>query len=168
MAPGRRLPAITRRPGGRTANQTGEPDEESKCSGPGRDLAADHGLRDADAADRRRIPPCRAGIQGKTEELTVKRRFRDVAVRPQRPEWNVCTRSQTTTSYQYIVAVYKPTVLVSQQRAELHVQENHQRGVLKVYEEPEGATTSWLSTPIRCLTTALACKSSDRRWASMG
>ena len=50
----------------------------------------------------------------------------------------VRTTSQTTTSYQVIVATYKPTVVVSGERAELHVQRKYERGVVKVHKEPEG------------------------------
>jgi len=47
------------------------------------------------------------------------------------------TTSRTNTSYQYIVTRYTPTVIVTQQRSELHLQEKHQQGVMAVYEEPE-------------------------------
>ena len=41
-------------------------------------------------------------------------------------------------SYQVIVTTYKPTVLVSADKAELHVQQHHAQGVLNVTKEPEG------------------------------
>lgn len=47
------------------------------------------------------------------------------------------TTSQTRTSYQYIVTKYTPTVIANKNRAELHVQEKHEKGVMAVYEEPE-------------------------------
>jgi len=50
----------------------------------------------------------------------------------------VRTTSQTPGSYQVIVSLYKPTVVVTDQRAELHLQRHHERGVLAVTKEPEG------------------------------
>ena len=50
----------------------------------------------------------------------------------------VRTTSQTNMSYQVIVSVYKPTVVVSDARAELHLQRHHEKGVLKVTKEPDG------------------------------
>ena len=48
------------------------------------------------------------------------------------------TTSQTTTSYQVIVTTYKPTVMVTGKKAELHLQQHHEKGVLAVSKEPEG------------------------------
>lgn len=48
------------------------------------------------------------------------------------------TTSQTSTSYQVIVTKYNPTVVVTDQRAELHLQQHHEQGVLNVTEEPKG------------------------------
>ena len=79
----------------------------------------------------------------KTETVEVARPFRDVAATFQKraPECldvTVKMTSQTTTSYQVIVTDYKPTVVVNGQRAELHVQQDHKSGVLKVRAEPAG------------------------------
>jgi hypothetical protein len=79
----------------------------------------------------------------KTETFEVNRDYREVAKTFQKkaPEClnvTVRTTSQTTTSYQVIVTAYKPTVRVSAQRAELHVQQHHKQGVMKVTKEPEG------------------------------
>jgi hypothetical protein len=79
----------------------------------------------------------------KTESYEVNRPLRQVAAAFQKraPEClnvTVRTTSQTTTSYQVIVTTYKPTVVVSNERAELHLQRTHERGVVKVYKEPEG------------------------------
>jgi hypothetical protein len=79
----------------------------------------------------------------KTESYEVDRPFREVAATFQRraPEclgMTVQTTSRTTTSYQVIVTTYKPTVVVGSGRAELHLQQTHERGVVKVYKEPEG------------------------------
>jgi len=46
--------------------------------------------------------------------------------------------SQTKTSYQVIVTTYRPTVLVTPKKAELHVQFHHDQGVIGVGKEPEG------------------------------
>ena len=80
---------------------------------------------------------------GKKETFEVNRSFKDVArtfqkKAPQCLNVRVKTVSQTTTSYQVIVTRYKPTVLVSNQRAELHIQQHHESGVLNVTKEPEG------------------------------
>ena len=41
-------------------------------------------------------------------------------------------------SYQMIVTTYKPTVLVTGKKAELHVQFHHDQGVINVSKEPAG------------------------------
>ena len=46
------------------------------------------------------------------------------------------TTSQTTSSFQHIVTEYTPTVIVNQNRTELHLQEKHRQGVMTVYDEP--------------------------------
>src|SRR5215475_5819872 len=70
----------------------------------------------------------------KTETVEVAKPFREVAANFQKraPEClnvTVETVSQTTTSYQVIVAAYKPTVVVTAERAELHVQQDYKQGV---------------------------------------
>lgn len=47
------------------------------------------------------------------------------------------TISQSRTSYQHIITKYTPTVIVSKNRTELHLQEKHEQGVMAIYEEPE-------------------------------
>ncbi len=89
---------------------------------------------------RRAVP---GAFMAKTETFEVKRSFRDVAETFQRkaPEClnvRIRTTSQTTTSYQVIVTSYKPTVVATKERAELHVQQHHEKGVMKVTKEPEG------------------------------
>jgi len=78
-----------------------------------------------------------------TETLEVDRPFRDVAAtfRKKAPEcldMKVEMTSQSSSSYQVIVTAYKPTVIVTDKRAELHVQQHHEKGVLNVTKEPEG------------------------------
>ena len=77
----------------------------------------------------------------KSETYEVNRPLKQVAAAFQKraPEclsMTVETTSQTRTSYQVIVTTYKPTVVVGQSRAELHLQRRHDRGVVKVYDEP--------------------------------
>jgi len=79
----------------------------------------------------------------KSETVEVARPFRDVAATFEKRasqclEVTVETTSQTTTSYQHIVTAYRPTVVVNGERAELHVQQDHKSGVIKVYTEPAG------------------------------
>ena len=50
----------------------------------------------------------------------------------------VTTTSQAPGSYQVIVSVYKPTVVVTNERTELHVQRHHEKGVVRATKEPEG------------------------------
>ncbi len=89
---------------------------------------------------RKAVP---GAFMAKVETMEVNRAYGDVARTFQKkaPEClNVAIRtvSQSTTSYQVIVTEYRPTVRVSSERAELHVQQHHKQGVLKVTKEPEG------------------------------
>lgn len=79
----------------------------------------------------------------KTETHEINRSMRDIGAtfRKRAPEclnMRVTTTSQTSGSYQVIVSVYKPTVVVTDERAELHIQRHHEKGVLAVTKEPEG------------------------------
>jgi len=81
----------------------------------------------------------------KIETYEVKRPMKEVAAtfRRKAPEClNVAVRtvSQTSSSYQNILTEYKPTVVVTSQRAELHVQQLHKTGVLYPSKPPEGGT----------------------------
>ena len=89
---------------------------------------------------RKAVPGARFA---KTETFEVNRDFRDVAKTFQKRAHEclnvtVRTTSRTSSSYQVIVTDYKPTVVVNAQRAELHVQQHHKQGVMKVAQEPEG------------------------------
>lgn len=89
---------------------------------------------------RKAVP---GAFMAKVETFEVNRPFRDVAKTFQQkaPEClnvRVRTTSQTRMSYQVIVARYKPTVVVTGERAELHVQQHHEAGVLNVTKEPDG------------------------------
>jgi hypothetical protein len=77
------------------------------------------------------------------ETFEVNRAFRDVARTfkqkgPQCLHGTVRTTSQTSTSYQVIVAEYNPTVVVTEKRAELHLQRHYVQGAMHVTEEPKG------------------------------
>jgi hypothetical protein len=81
---------------------------------------------------------------GQKQTFEAKRSFREVArtFQAKGPEClnvSVRTVSRTSTSYQNILATYKPTVLVSGQKAEIHVQRHYQGGgVIIPGKEPEG------------------------------
>lgn len=93
------------------------------------------------AEEFRRMAPVATFM--KKETFEVARKFDDVA-RTFKRKASEClnvtirTTSQTTTSYQVIVAAYRPTVLVTRQRAELHVQQDYKSGVLIVGQPPAG------------------------------
>ena len=77
------------------------------------------------------------------ETFEVERPFSEVAstfqeMAPACLNKRIKTTSQTHMSYQVIVTAYKPTVLVSGDKAELHVQMLHEQGVLNVSKVPEG------------------------------
>ena len=81
-------------------------------------------------------------FMGKVETFEVNRPFKDVAktfqtMAPKCLDVRIKTISDTYQSHQVIVAKYTPTVIVTQDKAELHVQERHEAGVLAVYKEPE-------------------------------
>jgi hypothetical protein len=81
-------------------------------------------------------------FMAKKETFEVNRPFRAVAdtFRKRAPEClsvTLRTTAQSATSYQVIVADYKPTVVVTGERAELHLQERHKQGVVRVAKEPE-------------------------------
>lgn len=89
---------------------------------------------------RRAVP---GAVTANTETFEVNRPFRDVAATfrkkaPECLEVTVKTTSRTNMSYQVIVTAYKPTVVVTKERAELHVQQHHKSGVVKASKEPDG------------------------------
>jgi hypothetical protein len=78
----------------------------------------------------------------KVESYEVNRPFKEVAktfkkMAPECLDVTIKSTSQTNTSYQVIVTNYNPTVITSDQKAELHVQFIHEKGVMKVSEMPE-------------------------------
>ena len=89
---------------------------------------------------RKAVP---GALTAKVETFEVERPFRDVAgtfqeMAPACLNKRIKTTSQTRMSYQVIVTAYKPTVLVSADKVELHVQMLHEQGVLNVSKVPDG------------------------------
>jgi hypothetical protein len=92
------------------------------------------------AEEFRQMAPGAFMVQVQTFE--VKRSVRDVGESfrrraPQCLSVTIRTTSSAPGSYQVIVTRYKPTVVAGADRAELHLQQKHLRGVLAVYKEPE-------------------------------
>lgn len=82
-------------------------------------------------------------FMAKVESFTVDRPFKEVAKTfkekaPKCLNVRVKTTSRTSTSYQVIVTKFKPTVIVNKKRAELHVQQLHEQGVMNVSKVPDG------------------------------
>ena len=82
-------------------------------------------------------------FMGMKETMEVDRPFSAVAAtfRQKAPEClnvKVEMTSQSATSYHVVVTAYKPTIIVNNERAELHVQQTHEKGVLNVTEVPDG------------------------------
>lgn len=92
------------------------------------------------AAEFRQAAP--GAFMAKVESYEVNQPFSKVAsaFKKQAPKCldvRVQTESQTNMSYQLIVTKYNPTVLVSKNRAELHLQQIHEKGVMNVSQVPE-------------------------------
>ena len=82
-------------------------------------------------------------LTAEVETFEVARPFDEVAntfreMAPACLNKRIKTTSRTHMSYQVIVTAYKPTVLVTGDKAELHLQQHHEAGVLKVSKEPAG------------------------------
>ena len=89
---------------------------------------------------RKAVP---GAFSAKVETFEVDRPFSQVAstfhrMGPNCLSKTIKTTSQTNMSYQVIVTTYKPTVLVTANKAELHVQQHHEQGVIAVSKEPDG------------------------------
>jgi len=79
---------------------------------------------------------------GKVEKFQVNRSYSDVGksfqkMAPQCLDVRIKSTSQSSTSYQVIVTKWNPTVKINGQKAELHIQQLHEQGVLNVYEVPD-------------------------------
>jgi hypothetical protein len=82
-------------------------------------------------------------FMGKVQTFEAKRPLREVAksFQARAPEClnvSVRTVSQSSTSYQNILAVYKATVVNHPQKAELHLQRDYKSGVLVPGKVPPG------------------------------
>jgi hypothetical protein len=80
---------------------------------------------------------------GEVEKFEVARSHTDIGktfqkMAPKCLDVRIKSTSQTSTSYQVIVTKWNPTVKVSKQRAELHIQQLHEQGVMNVYKVPPG------------------------------
>ena len=89
---------------------------------------------------RRELP---GAFMGSVQSFETSRSLRDIGrtFQSRAPEClsvKVRTVSQSSTSYQNIVATYKPTVVVTEKRAEIHLQRHYERGVITPGKEPEG------------------------------
>jgi hypothetical protein len=89
---------------------------------------------------RRDLP---GSFMGSVQSFETNRPLRDIGrtFQSRAPEClsvKVRTVSQTSGSYQNILAAYKPTVVVTEKRAEIHLQRHYERGVLTPGKEPEG------------------------------
>lgn len=104
-------------------------------------LAACGGMPQSAEEFRKAVP---GAMMTKTDSYEVNRSVQAVGTtfRQRAPEClgvQVRTVSQTTTSYQNILTTYKPTVVVTGERAELHVQQLHKGGgVIYPQKPPEG------------------------------
>jgi len=93
------------------------------------------------AEEVRRMAPGAFMVKVETHEVNRSLREIGATFRARAPDclnMRVTTTSQMPGSYQVIVSAYKPTVVVTDQRAELHLQRHHEKGVLAVTKEPEG------------------------------
>jgi hypothetical protein len=89
---------------------------------------------------RRAVP---GAFSAKVETFDVDRPFQDVARTFQNKateclSMRIKSTTQSNTMNHVVVSAYKPTVLVNAQRAELHLQQHHERGVMNVTKEPGG------------------------------
>jgi hypothetical protein len=79
----------------------------------------------------------------KVDTFEVDRSFKKVAETfkkraPKCLNKRITTTSRTNTSYQVITTKYNPTVVMSKDRVELHLQQFHEQGVMYITEVPEG------------------------------
>jgi hypothetical protein len=80
---------------------------------------------------------------GKVEKFEVDRSHTDIGksfqkMAPKCLDVRIKSTSQTSTSYQVIVTKWTPTVKITNQRSELHIQQLHEQGVMNVYKVPPG------------------------------
>ena len=88
---------------------------------------------------RQEVP---GAFMGMVEKFEVDRPYTEVGksfqkMAPQCLDVRIKMTSQTNMSYQVIVTKWNPTVKITDQKAELHIQQLHEKGVLNVYEVPD-------------------------------
>ena len=93
------------------------------------------------AEEFRKMAPGAFMIKVETHEIN--RSVRDIGAtfRKRAPDclnMRVTMTEQGPGSYHVVVTAYKPTVVVTDERAELHLQQHHERGVIAVTKMPEG------------------------------
>lgn len=92
------------------------------------------------AEEFRKVVP--GAFMAEVETFEVQRPFNEIAktfqtMAPKCLDVTIKTVSDTYQSHQVIIAKYTPTVIVTEDKAELYVQERHEAGVMTVYKEPE-------------------------------
>lgn len=92
------------------------------------------------AEEFRQVVP--GAMFGKIDTFEVNRPFKEVAatfqqMAPKCLNMRIESRSYGNKSAQYVVSRYTATVVVATGKAELHLQERHEKGVIAVYKEPE-------------------------------
>lgn len=103
-------------------------------------LAGCAGKMPQTAEEFRQMAPGAFMVQ--VQSFDVRRPVREVGetFRRRAPEClnvTIRTTSRAPGSYQVIDTAYKPTVIAGRDKAELHIQQKHLRGVVNVYKEPE-------------------------------
>jgi len=88
---------------------------------------------------RQEVP---GAFMGMVEKFEVDRPYTEVGksfqkMAPQCLDVRIETTSQTNMSYQVIVTKWNPTVKITDQRAEMYIQQLHEKGVLNVHEVPD-------------------------------
>ena len=81
-------------------------------------------------------------FMAEVETIEVDRPFSEVAKTfkqkaPKCLDVRIKTVSQSSTSYQVLIAQYHPTVVTGPKKAEIHLQRHYESGVMNVGEEPE-------------------------------
>lgn len=81
-------------------------------------------------------------FMAEVETIEVDRPFSEVAKTfkqkaPKCLDVRIKTVSQSSTSYQVLIAQYHPTVVIGSKKAEIHLQRHYESGVMNVGEEPE-------------------------------
>jgi hypothetical protein len=78
---------------------------------------------------------------GEVEKFDVNRSYTDIGktfqkMAPKCLDVRIKSTSQSSTSYQVVVTKWHPTVKITKQKTELHIQQLHEQGVMNVYKVP--------------------------------